>query len=683
MNKWKRATCGLLAVLMTSTMFTGCGKEEPIPVDNKVVSLPPEEQILTDSYEKNPVITEFMTYTENVASYTYDPGGYNERTEAAYWKLFQAHEVQIDCMDLIQIGESTMGEVVENVNQANKAAIDYAIESVRAARQEILDAEYDEEKRKAEKKAQDKGIVDFDFTINYPRPQADVSDLSYENPYTYYLAYNNPDNQTSYQYPYIFDAYQGKKLIDPSVDTELHLFIYKYDVPYVQCTFKSVAGTSTTGSGTWVKLYNNYIDQEQDWTLTAIAPADCTFLVDQELVTTPEYSLPSYVDTDWRSKGAKNNMITNGNIKFGGEGFTWDSLMTLCHQLGLSMNEYDPTTYKANTLVTHYLASTYEQTSDAAFTYYTIYLPVNKFFRQKHGELVMPISTITVTFDKLTNNCVNWKIDYGQWYHCFLSDTKHSTGNELMVDVRNYKIDTSDYEGMLATVDNWVKQNQTMADFGYYLVNSTGVVVGKIDEGLKNYQTEISVGGVKYYCVKPPASLSDMKAHYLSEEELAKLKSENMSDEEVAEAGKLYYIMCMAVTLDEKGKAFPLGYFNNTGTLVDANKKPSGYYIHSVEYDNATGYKNAVIIDKAVFQNLMAMYVRTFKMSNKVQENLGILYQEGDPWKMFQYMTQYVQANVEERERIENEIGHTVDNITKNPLYVVKQGSLNIVDVQE
>ena len=286
-------------MFILTVLFTGCGKEEEIVVDKKVVTLPPEEQILTDTYRQNPEITEYMMYTGNVATYIKNPGERTEKREVVYWKLFDVNVLQIDCMDLIYMGKSTMGDIVDAVDKANEDAKNHAIESVRAARQEILDAEYAAEKAKALEKGK---------TFDKKKPVADVSDLSYENPYRYVLAYRNPTKKEAVQFPYLWAEYQGKKLIDPLVDNVLYLFIYKYDVPYVQCTFESIGGKPTYGGAnnenTKVKLYNNLIDQEQDWVLTAIAPADCTFIVDQELVVQPGYKLPTYVDVDWRSKGS-------------------------------------------------------------------------------------------------------------------------------------------------------------------------------------------------------------------------------------------------------------------------------------------------------------------------------------------------------------------------------------------
>ena len=487
-------------------------------------------------------------------------------------------------------------------------------------------------------------------------------------------------------------------MIDPLKDPVLYLFIYKYDVPYVQCTFESVKGDYTY-TDEWlksfakedrvVKLYNNLIDQEQDWVLTAIQPADCTFLVDQELVYQEGYQLPSYVDEDWKSKGAKNNMVTNGNIKFGGEGFTWDSLMTLCDALELKMKDKGGKSWRAKTsFVSNERACVYEQTSDAEFTYYTIYLPINQMFKQTTGSLVCPLAQVTVTFNKLTNDCVNWNIDYGRFYHCFPPQTTHQqTATTIPVNIRQHQIDTTDYQGMLTTVNDWVVANKTDADFGYYFVDSTGVVIGKIEDGLKDYQVSVNVQGETYHCVKPPVALNDMRAYYISESERQKLETSGAlgNQEEVDKIAKLYYIMCMAVVKDEKGREYPLGYFNNTGMLVDAQQQPSGYYIHSIEYDAQKGYQNAVIIDQEVFQNLLTMYVRTFRLSVEMQDNLDSIYKEKDPWKMYRYMTEYVKLNLERREEIEGSIGSAVDDITKKPAITVqvKQGVLEIIDTTQ
>ena len=231
MNTWKRAACGVLAVLMMGATFVGCGKEEEIVVDKKVVTLPPEEQVLTDTYKQNPAIDEYMTYTTVLSSYIEHEGDEKrERVVSNLWKLFDVHTVQIDCMDLIYVGQSTMGDIVKCVDDANEAAIKYAEESVRAARQEILDKEYAAEKAKALEKGKN-------FTKE--RPLATIDDLSYESPYRYMLAYPNTDNKTNEQFPYIFEEYLGKNLVDPLVNKTLYLFIYKYDVPYENgfCTY--------------------------------------------------------------------------------------------------------------------------------------------------------------------------------------------------------------------------------------------------------------------------------------------------------------------------------------------------------------------------------------------------------------------------------------------------------------
>ena len=680
-KRWKRILCGVLACVSICTIFTGCGKEEEVVIDKKVVTLPPEEQILPDTYRQNPAITEYMNFTTNIATSIKYPNTNKEQREVCLWRLFDVHTVQIDCMDLIYLGKTTMGEIVENVKKANKDSINYAIESVRAARQAIIDEEYAAEKAKAAAKGK---------KYDKEKEIADVYDLSYEDPYRVVLGYANPVKKEATQYPYLWDEYQGKKLIDPLVDKVLYLFIYKYDVPYVQCVFESISGaptyTGTNNEETKVKLYNNLIDQEEDWVLTAISPADCTFLVDQELVTQPGYQLPSYVDADWRSKGAKNNMVTNGNIKFGGEGFTWDSLMTLCNTLELTMKEKGGKSWRAKTtLISNERACTYEQTSDAQFTYYTIYLPINQMFKQKNGDMVLPISTIKVTFDKLTNLCVNWTIDYGRFYHSFPVDIKHQPGDRIPINVRKHQIDTTKYGDMLQTVNDWVVENQTIANFGYYLVDSTGVVIGKIDNGLKNYQVEISVEGVKYYCTKPPMSLSEMKAYYISQSEKDKLTEQGNADnpEALANTEKLYYIMCMAVETDDKGNSYPIGYFNNTGALVDASNAPSGYYIFSIEYDASAGYKNAVIIDQEVFNNLQEMYIRTFRLSPAMQDNLESLYLENDPWRMNQYMTKYTEENLKRQQSIEQSVGSAIDDITKNPALAIRPGELEIIEVEE
>ena len=677
MKKWTRALCGSLALLMSTTTLVGCSKEEVV-VDKKVVTLPAEEQILTDTYKQNPAINEYMTYTTDVATYI-DYTSNDPQSYTSLWKLFDVHSIQIDCMDLIYLGESRMGDIVKCVDDANKAAVEYATESVRAARQKAIDDAYEKERAAAAAKGKE---------YNKPKAVADISDLNYVNPYRYKLAYDNTDKETKDQYPYIWIDYDAQRLIDPDTTSTLYLFILKYDVPYVQCTFQSVEGDMTYRPSAKmgeqsirVKMFNNLIDQEKDWILTKISAADCTFLVDLET-----YYVPPYVDSDWKSKGSKNNMVTNGNIRFGGEGFDWDSLMTLCKALGLVM--YDvKATYNwrgTTTQVSNAKASSYLQHSDSAFTYYTIYLPINKFYKQVNGDYAIPIATITVTFNKITNACINWDIDYGKWYHCFPKSTIHSPSEVYEVNVRSHQLDTTDYKGMLKTVNDWIAANKTQADFGYYLVNKEGVVLGKIDNGLSNYQIELSVNGEKYYCTQPPADLSSMQGYYITQAEkdalVAEGKDESTTD--IAAVSKLYYIMCMAVGTSEKGQMIPLGYFNNTGVLVNEKKQPSGYYIHSIDYDAQTGYKNAVIIGQEVFDLLLQMYIRTFKFSLEMEYNMETLYQEGDPWRMYQYITKYVEANEANKQLVKDEVSSSIEEQTSKPTKFIKeeQGVLDFVD---
>lgn len=678
MNKWKRATCGLLAVLMATSSMAGCGGKKEEVVDKKVVSLPAEQQILTDSYQQNPAINEYMTYTTDVASYT-DYSKTKPETYTSLWKLFDVHTIQIDCMDLIYLGESTMGDIVQRVDDANKAAVKYATESVRAARQKIIDDAYAAEKAKYEAKGK---------PYNKQKAVADISDLNYVNPYRYRLAYDNTDKETKDQYPYIWIDYDAPRLVDPDTTPTLYLFILKYDVPYVQCTFQRVEGDMTYRPNArngeqkiQVKMYNNLIDQEKDWVLTRIAAADCTFLVDQQTL-----YVPPYVDEDWNSKGSKNNMVTNGNVRFGGAGFDWDSLMTLCKALGLVMYDVKVTyNWRGTTAqVSNAKASSYLQHSDSYFTYYTIYLPINKFYKQTNGDYAIPIATLTVTFNKKTNACINWDIDYGKWYHVFPASTVHMPGEVYEVNVRSHQLDTTDYYGMLKTVDDWINANKVQADFGYYLVNKDGVVIGKIDNGLSNYQIELSVNGQKYYCTQPPSDLSSMQGYYITQAEKDALAAEGKEDSDtaIADVSKLYYIMCMAVGTTEKGQSIPLGYFNNTGVLVNDKKEPAGYYIHDIDYDPQTGYKNAVIIGQEVYDLLLQMYIRTFKFSLEMEYNMETLYNEGDPWRMYQYITKYVEANEANKKQIKDEVSSAITEQTSKPTKFIKedQGVLDFVD---
>lgn len=668
--KVKRIASGLLAATLLATTFTGCGKKK-VEEDKRVVTLPPENQIFVDTYVQNPNISEWMTYTTDVTTFIKNPEDppAKQKRKVALWQLFKNNTVQVDCMDLFTMGSSTMGDIVAAVDKANETMINNAIESVREQRQKIIDDEYNAAKAAAEAKGK---------TYTKEKKVADISDLSYVNPYSYKLAYDNTEKKTKEQYPYIWDVYEPNKLIDPTVDNEIHLFIYKYDVPYVQCTFQLSEGKSTYSTNQIIRMYNNQIDHEKDWVLTKISPADCRFLVDITSENPPP--LPSYIDIDKKSLGSKNNMITDGNIKFGGEGFTWDSLRTLCDALDLTSQTEEVTSWRKQTSeVSNNQACTFLTESDENFTYYTIFLPINHFFKQASGDYAIPIAKLTATFNKTTNNCIGWSIDYATSYHVFPKSVIHQTGDVVSVNVREHKLDTADYKGMLKTVDDWVKDNATTADFGYYLVDTNGTIIGKIENGLSNYHVEIQVGDEIYTCTKAPQQDSEMNGYYLSDTELQKLVNANPEmplEDIMAQNANLYYIVCMATTKSSKGTIQPLAYFQNSGIMATADNSQNQYYIHYIEYDKMTGYKNAIIIDQDVYNNLFEMYIRTFRFGTEELDALDTLYDSGDTLKMREYVSDYVNVNEKNKETTTSSI--TEQASSGNPTIVITniQGNL-------
>lgn len=675
-RKFTRITSGILAALILATTMTGCGKDKEVE-DKKAVVLPPAEQVLIDKYVQNPEITAWMTYT-SVTS-TYIPNPENPKPKVGYWQLYENHTIQIDCMDLLVMGESTMGDVVEGVDKANKIIIANAVEAVRQQRQKVIDEEYAAAKAASEAKGK---------PYTKEKKEADISDIvdSYVNPYTYKLAYDNLDKDENAQFPYIFTTYEKDFLVDPSVSDTLYLFIYKYDVPYVQITCKKTEGKSTYGTNQIVRLYNTQIDQEKDWIITGVAPADCTFLVDQSQVPHP---IPSYVDVDWNSKGSKDNIVTDGNIKFGGEGFTWDSLVTLCNALELSSQTQQAQSWrKKTTEVTNTEASTYLQTSDEQFTYHTLYLPINKFFKQASGDYAIPIAKLTATFDKKTNKCINWSIDYSASYHNFPKSTKHEAGAVYAVNVRAHNVDTNDYNGMLATVDNWVKEYAVDAEFGYFLVDSSGLTIGKLDNGLANFHGEFTVDGEKWYCTEVPRDETEMNGWYISDTKrtkVAKNAEEGTNLEELFKAeSDRYYIVCMSAKRNEKGAYIPLAYYTNTSHMQTASTNDKNqYYIHYLEYDKYVGFKNAVVIDQDTVEQLFAMYARTFRFNTEDLDAMDVFYETFDTLKMRQYAVDYVEAKETLKVETNKEIESTITDLTADPTIIVKDFIGVLIDYQK
>lgn len=568
------------------------------PKENlRIVELPAEEQILQDKYGVSKQISNEITYTPY----------YYHKTDKKIdiVNSYDPFKIQLDCMPILTIGRSTMGDVVAAVDEANKITVDTIVEEIRAERQAALDEEY--EKAKAEAEAKGK-------TYTKDRGVADVAGIreKYVTPYSYKVSLTKINNNNNNQKVNFLD-YEASYLVDPSKNPTIYLIVYKYSIPYAQFEFSKMPN-----------MLNFAILQEADWRLTAVEAADCSYMVDKKTGTKPVY-----VGDDGKCI-AKSNLLMSGNIRFSGEGFAWSNTEIVMRALQL----VDASLPDNSNSVTSYSWS-----SDDLYSYYTIKLPTNMFFSAEGGKrLYQPVMTLIATFDRHNQKCINWRIDLSLKYLTYETRLTLEKGDAKSVNIRDYKVDTVDYQKMQDAIVEWVNANNLEIDIteqGYYLVNDNGLVVGRLDTGLRNVYYDFTIEGKEYQCLE---KLQDGRASYISTEDLNKAPTDETRDEYITNHSFVGTPTYLLMSKDSKGKAMALAAIDENLNAINMTESSQNYYVFSYEYSMEEGYSNIVLIDQPIYDKLSDMYITTYNLTDDEQTALLLAAEQKQAVGMKEYI---------------------------------------------
>lgn len=460
LKKMTRPISLLLVLVMMLSFFVGCAEEETVEVPVIV----PAEQLMSDEYEVNEDINNEMSYyIDYLRKYKTD-GTFSNKMLIV--QMFSMFKIQIDDWESIVLGSASMGDITALIEDKNVQYVNNKTQAVIDERQALIDKEYNEAKEKAEASGKE---------YNKAKKEVYTEDIKFDKPYTYklYLGKIKSENAKSYE---------PTRLIDSSKNKTIYMVVSKYGIPYVQFEFAKVNNVFNTG-----------ILQESDWIVNGVKAANVSSYGMSSDGKTKLENPPEFVDVDGLNKAAKKNMVMSGNIPFGGDGFTWESLNLLCEALELTegANEHG-----------------FKKTSDKQFTYYTIVLGTNMFESDDslfdESKMVMPYTTLVATFDPLTQVCVNWTIDMNsrtENYKQYL----HSLTRKIDVNVREFQQDTTDYEGRRQTIKNWIDDHSANASSAFvaYVAGKDGEEkFGIVDTGLKNLHIEPTIDGVKYSTIE-------------------------------------------------------------------------------------------------------------------------------------------------------------------------------------
>jgi hypothetical protein len=512
-KNFKKILCICLAIITIVGVMAGCGdgvkKTEP--------TVSPGEQLFADTYERNDLITENLTYS---IDYITSTSSYSTNMEIV--SLFDHTKVQVDGWDPITMGISTMGEIVSIVNKANDAAGE-------------------------------------------------------TKPYTYTVTIGKSNKAVP-------GEYQPTLLIDPNKNNILFFDVAKYGIPYVRFEFMAVN-----------YLYNTKITQESDWVVNGMGSA---------YVPAPSKkneAAPDYRDVDGRNKAAKQNIVLSGDIALGGDGFTWDSLMTMCNALQLTEGSRE---------------HGFIQSSDKDFTYYTITWSANPY--EIYGAdtftnetVVFPQTRLVATFDPLTQTCLNWTVDT---YSSPLIYKKrvHDVTEPIKVNVKEYQVDIKNYEAMRETIRTWIINNSEKVTMQKCILDTSLNVVGDIASATPN-NSQLGFDDTKYHFVKVKDESSRQKVSiYISDYHWRMAQSiQNKDDrEKYINENSEDWIIAYRV-LDKKGN--DLGLFIDGEPFLQETYGDSYYVVH-YGYDNGT-YKDLSILSYESANKLLMLYTKTYRLN--------------------------------------------------------------------
>lgn len=605
-----RILCMTLAISMLIPTLAGCKSKKN---SEKVTT--PEELIMNESFERNEDITKFMTFRLDYM--TNEKKTFNS-TEVV--NLFEHMKIQVDGWDSVVVGISTMKDVAAAVDKANEEYVKSKTDAVIKERQAQIDEEYARDKAAAEAKGK---------TYTKEKKVVQTDDIHFDNPYSYTVTIGTSTKTTP-------SEYEPTRLVDPKKNKTIYFDVSKYGIPYVRFYFTSVN-----------YLYNYSITQESDWIMNGVHAADVS-----NYKTSSKEAPTDFVDVDGLNKAAKKNIVMSGGIAFGGEGFTWDSLMVLCDALQLQENGRK---------------HGFSKSSDQYFTYYTIYLYSDPFeYNEKYiysNQIYIPITKLVATFDPLSQICVNWKIDTYSSAPGSFKDRTHDLTPSIDVNVHEYLVDTNDYAGMRKTINDWISANAEKTTTSYCAIDTINdKMFGIVSTGRTNATVEPIIDGVKYQCLSFYVNGDgSINGDYISVDDA--LTADGMEDTEANQYIESHKkkLRIAAYVLDSNKKI--IGQV--TDDLVSLYN--TSFMCKIVSYEKTdSGYKNVKIIKDELADELLLLYSKTYMLNDEQNGAMQSKYYDGGFIAVREYIDDLFGEAEEAQKNKNNENHHSTDSDTQD-----------------
>lgn len=610
-KKLIRITSLVLAVITVVSLFAGCSKEETVAVKPIV----PEKQIFEDSYTQNADITEFVTYATDYITNDNSTVG-----KMDIFNLFDLMSVQVDDWDSIVIGKSTLSEIIAIIDASNKNYVESKTQAIIDERQAIIDKEYEEEKAAAEKKGK---------TYTKEKKKVRTDDIKFSNPYSYQVTLGKGSKATP-------QDYQETYLVDPTKTKTIVLHIKKYGIPYVTIKFNVLSG--------W---YNTRITQEADWVCNEIQAADVVEYVEklnaekQKENKNAEIVMPEYYDADGRNKAAKKNMVMSGNIRFSGEGFNWESLMILCNALNLGEKDRK---------------QGFAQSSDDKFAYYTITLCTNPENTNQHAfseeTVTFPMITLVATFDKLSQECLNWTLSTSAQSVTKIGGKNHDVTRNRKVNVQDFQVDTNNYSGMRKSINTWIDEH-AVGKMYYCAFDTTKSdnkkhgFIGVVNTGLTNVDLEPVINDVQYICIESKREGDTIVGKYITKEDND--KAATMGDKQAAYIESHAMSLKIAPAIVNSKNDLVAHVTNDQLTMVGIDGVT--YQVARFEKDGVE-YKDVALLDADNSYKLMMLYIATYELTGEQTTSMKEAFDE----KGLLGVRAYVDDLFADAEREQNEL---------------------------
>jgi hypothetical protein len=305
----------------------------------------------------------------------------------------------------------------------------------------------------------------------------------------------------------------------------------------------------------------------------------------------------------------------------------------------------------------------FTQSSDKQFTYYTIYFAANPFEKEDvnvyDDEVQIPWIKLLATFDPLSQVCVNWTIDMTT-SPTSLKNKVHTLSSAFKVNVKDYQVDTNDYEGMRQDIAKWVDSHKSTYKVAYCAQENNAennTIFGIVDTGNKNTSVEIVIDGKTYITYSGGEWVNGgCFGYYIEAEKIMEAEAQTSQ----AESEKI---------IDKNKKALTIGcYIIDASNNIVCKFDPSmhifttanGTPIYIVSYEETdSGYRNAKLLDADTADQLITLYAKTYRLDETQVETMYTKFNAGGLPGVKQYVDDlFAEAEAAQKEQQENMSGN-------------------------